>query len=113
MTQVARSVSVALALLLLTSVGMASGECAWVLWVHFTPIDSDSSRWEIGEAWPTPAECAAARTGKQDQWKRVAGATPRAYLIGDTVFIPSQGRLAAWEAICLPDTVDPRGPKGK
>src|SRR5687768_1400440 len=44
---------------------------------------------------------------------RAARATPKAYLMGDTVFIPGQGRLAAWEVISLPDTVDPRAPKGK
>jgi hypothetical protein len=110
MTQVARRASVALALLLLTSVGMASGECAWVLWVHFTPIDSDSSS---GKSARHGRRRPSARPPARRNKKRVAGTTPRAYLMGDTVFIPSQGRLAAWEAICLPDTVDPRAPKGK
>ena len=108
-----RNASLVVVLLLLASVSTAAAEYVWVLWVHFTPIDSDSSRWEIGEAWPTAAECAVARTQKQDQWKRVAGAMPKAYLMGDTVFIPSQVRFAAWEAVCLPDTIDPRGPTGR
>jgi hypothetical protein len=99
--------------LLLTSVGTASAECAWVLWVHFKPVDTDVSRWEVGSGSTTVAECAAARTQKQEHWKRSASRMPKAYLLGDTMFVPSDGRLAAWEAVCLPDTIDPRGPKGK
>jgi len=74
----------------------ASAECAWVLWNTTTVAkpDSTSSVTSITpiRAYATPAGSEAAKKGAEG---------PRA--------MPG----VTWMLTCLPDTVDPRGPKGK
>ncbi len=71
-------------LLVAASVGTASAECAWVLWVK------KPSGWEPWYGYKTLVDCDNAA------WTNSAGK-----LLGSDEFA------------CLPDTVDPRGPKGK
>jgi hypothetical protein len=78
--------------LLLASIGTASAECAWVLWERLSP-----DQWAIVAAAPDGRECE--RTRKEtiayikanDPWKRQFAL--------DVLYR------------CLPDTIDPRGPK--
>ena len=107
-----------LALPLLTSGATASAECAWVFWLEVTgpPTQESSSRpvsgWEMREA------CEQALTPKlaSDSVKDTSM---------DVTVDPQAGRprlwlrrkghpepLAVYTYVCLPDTVDPRGPKG-
>ena len=99
----------------------ASAEGAWVLWNQSTTLEGEGP-WSVGLAYPSMAACvqqldhreAAARKDgslKTDRhastelaiWsysrERSSGKVSK-----DSVFITSR---------CLPDTVDPRGPKGK
>jgi len=85
-----RTASAVATLSMLTWAATASAECAWVLWQ--SPLKSSMPRWEILEAYQVKAEC-----------------DKRAESI-DRDFNPRHPK-APIETLCLPDTVDPRGPK--
>jgi hypothetical protein len=82
-------------MLVLASVGTASAECAWVLWgmpypvkeVTFLPVD----------AFTTRDECMREKDSRSAAIKAAL----------------KEGRSPGFGvSACLPDTVDPRGPKG-
>ena len=73
----------------------ASAECAWVLWIH---PDPRSDRAEPYDSYETRADCQAWVAMMKKGIER-----GREYGPG----------LSGLEPFCLPDTVDPRGPKGK
>ena len=86
---------------LLTSAGTACAECAWVLWTK--------------QALTTRPEHAPELT-LEASYKRVEDCTRTL----DQKFPDTRGRNTSTVVIlgdrrwmCLPDTVDPRGPKGK
>lgn len=103
---IARIVSVALLSLTLLA-GSASAECAWVLWS--TVYDKDKE----GKLQPGKTHAASAHTTKEecDRELRGGAATVREMLalekkaLGET--------LGEITLICLPDTIDPRGPKDR
>jgi hypothetical protein len=73
-----------LAFSLLTSAAPANAQNAWVLWRHFVPADNPEAN--HARLWqPEPK----------------------------TTRVDSTGRTYRIEYRCLPDTVEPRGPKGK
>ena len=80
----ARRASLVVVLLLLASVGTASAQGTWVLWDRIVALE----RWQILLAVPSYEECAADAVKMKE--KHPSG-----------VFL------------CFPDTIDPRGPKGK
>ena len=99
MIRLARRASLLFWYSLLTSVPTAYGECAWILWAGGVKTSGEAVYAPI-EGYPTKAECEKGRrtssVDEVEQLKRdVAGA----------------GMKLAFT--CLPDTVDPRGPKGK
>jgi hypothetical protein len=74
----------------------ASAECAWVLWSKTVPPVGVmlGIQYEPHEGYKTKAECE-----RKAEWsQRGANSMPRD--VGSIYY-------------CLPDTVDPRGPKGK
>ena len=88
-----------IALSLLASAATAQAECARILWAGGVKTSGEAVYAPI-EGYPTRAECMKGRTASSvdevEQLKRdVAGA----------------GMKLAFT--CLPDTVDPRGAKGK
>jgi hypothetical protein len=114
MTRLARRASLAVVLLLLTSVATASAECAWVLWAgelydaglgHSSPIQAVATR----------PDCLAAMERAAQTYKETMG--PDAWIGRDSIRDPwalvvgGEGHTVTLR--CLPDTVDPRGPKGK
>ena len=87
----------------------ASAECAWVLWSAFL-AQGPEPRWFTNTAYQTQEECLVGME-RMVQVSRNAGA--------DVAWAQGQS-TATWRETtggrgvyqCLPDTVDPRGPKG-
>ncbi len=103
MTSLARHAGLLLALSLVTTAATAHAECAWVLWERWssegtgdswTALGSEGSQWACNRA--SESEYAQ---GVRKGVERIG----RALKINDKTFI---------FYACLPDTVDPRGPKG-
>jgi hypothetical protein len=94
-----------IALFLLTSAATAYAECAWVLWLYATT----PAKYQWIEGTESLAECRRALdrhlqamgVSKTETWEATGGGT------GVTV---GRGQIVLR---CLPDTIDPRGPKGK
>ena len=109
----------------------ASAECAWVLWGDryggFSALQFEPPQWERNSVYPNYDACWAKITEltagvvkKPDGWGDMlqqwlgtgqyrSGAIAHRY--GDKVVINLSGSTYQW--VCYPDTVDPRGPKGK
>jgi len=85
---------------LLGAPASASAECAWVLWVHTE--DKGLRGWWDGPKW-TPRSAFASKKECEDPLGIRSKGAPG----DDPLDIRSK---QSW--ICLPDTVDPRGPKG-
>jgi hypothetical protein len=119
MMRLGRRASLLVTLSLLTSAATADAECAWVFWLEVSgpPTHESSSRPVSG--WGTREACEQALTQK-------LGADSEKDTNMDVTVDPQAGRprlwvrrkghpepLAVYTYVCLPDTVDPRGPKGK
>jgi len=90
MMRLARSASLLVAFSLLTSAATAYAECAWVLWGAYEEPRSFAPvrQYRPLKAFPRGAtECEGER-GR---------------------YVPGKGWV---DFVCLPDTMDPRGPKG-
>jgi len=103
-----RRVVCAALLALAAFAGSAAAECAWVFWTHYIGLE----QWEVSEAHPTLAECQRAigllaATMTKNGYK-VTQATPP--YTRATVFEKKDADRGY--LVCLPDTIDPRGPKG-
>jgi hypothetical protein len=113
---------------LLILAASASAECAWLWWQEAewkTPAGISRS-WETPRAYPTQAACAERlsnqvqtldekyRSEQSASFKQTASLLPGGLTAEILTVDPSnlgRGRLIM-RIYCLPDTVDPRGPKG-
>ena len=99
---------------LLTTAVTASAECAWVLWEKFHMMQADGKvikdQMEPIFAFEAAPPCMQSANERLDSFKERLGF----YRDGSSIFksIP-QGPVVSYHYMCLPDTVDPRGPKGK
>jgi hypothetical protein len=98
-----------LALSLLTAAATAHAECAWVLWDgQFPNVPNSDILWSVVGTYSAAKEC------KADLAEHVAVQRRG----GDEVTDPRSGTALYKRGNfrgylhCLPDTVDPRGPKG-
>jgi hypothetical protein len=89
--------------LVLASVGTASAERAWVLW-NIPKMDAPNPTPAPFKSFTTLAACEETRT-------QLVGADETR----DELLAPGQRliRRAFARVVCLPDTVDPRGPKAR
>mgnify|MGYP001595515769 FL=1 len=97
-------------LLLVVGTGAVAAERAWVLWLG-TTAHAPGDGWSVHSAFPTEAECTGGLASYTDSLKGEGNKTASA---------PWGVRSAKWQRgevsvylRCLPDTIDPRGPKGK
>jgi len=88
------------ALCVLLTAAPASAECAWLLWASgFTPTSGEKV-WDLLSAY-------SQTSGGESECTRAAeGFTKRAQL-------DERSKRFMRTYICIPDTIDPRGPKGK
>jgi hypothetical protein len=112
--------------LILLSVATASAECAWVFWIKRDYDAALEGEWTVLQARATRQDCIAAL---QEEFREtieafkergktagVAGMARAAEIMDEsaargTILLVGRGQSIA--AKCLPDTVDPRGSKGK
>ncbi len=100
---------VAVSLLTFAETGYA--ECSWVLWVYALDKGARLDEYSVDEAHSTQRECEQSVRDYAPSLKAkgytVSGGSPESRTV--------IGRLAGttFKYFCLPDTVDPRGPKGK
>jgi hypothetical protein len=106
-----RRTSAIVALTLLTSATTVHAECAWVLWTTLGDQSGQPGR-SVLSAFPKSEDCHAALASLVEGMKKKHGtegwiSDPSGWGSYDE---PRRGRVVL---TCLPDTVDPRGPKGK
>jgi hypothetical protein len=105
---------------LLTLATSAHAECAWLLWrqEEATASISPQPRWTTPLAYPDRGACVAVIAANVTAWEqgrspdqevRPAGNGTAAEFI---TWGPGRRGFLAQRLHCLPDTVDPRGPKG-
>jgi hypothetical protein len=113
MTQLARRASLVVVLLLLASVGSASAECAWVLWGNeWFDASLDRAPSDV-QAFATRSDCLTAIEQTAQTFKETMGSEAgigRDHRSSGSLYVVGKGHSATIR--CLPDTVDPRGPKG-
>ncbi len=93
---------------LLTVATSASAGCAWVKW--WTGSDVGMT-WNILDAFPKLPECDQSLKTDMSRLKRDGYAVHGAPGVGHGFSAEKGDVKRAYH--CLPDTVDPRGPKGK
>jgi hypothetical protein len=96
----------------------ASAECAWVLWLDDQSTDTRvpvRREWSLVTAYPTVAECTKALDVRETEarkanWRVDRGASTNLSIVQPLSNVAHR-ILCGYQ--CLPDTVDPRGPKEK
>jgi hypothetical protein len=112
------------ALYVLTSAATAYAEPAWVLWEEVLVLnkDSDAREWAIIGAGKTPQECGSfvkgAVTNRVQALRQLAESRGEESQVkaesARVRFVSPSTRIAFdYSYRCLPDTLEPRGPKGK
>jgi hypothetical protein len=96
----------------------ASAECAWVLWEELSLAEnrgSSSHEWTIVGTALDRKNCGSAATQVvNDRAQLLRKHEGKVEVEGNQVTATSSAAGSAqYRYLCLPDTVDPRGPKGK
>src|SRR2546428_8333550 len=122
MTRLARRASLLVAFFLLTSAATADAECAWVFWQEATgPPTYESSTWTVS-AWETKQTCEQALAKKVRSDSALTPGVKGEVIVDDMAGKPrvrwrtktkDEAFITSYTYICLPDTIDPRGPKGQ
>ncbi len=114
-----RSASLLVAFYLFTSAATAYAECAWVLWSNLIS-SNPASRYapSTGGLWTpesagTRTECEKARDRTQTSSVVAEAMGPGTQPLGRAEGTGVVGPNGLILFTCLPDTIDPRGPKAK
>ena len=91
--------TVLMVVVLLASAAIASAECA--------------TRWTVHAAFRSTEQCRAASSKQAVDYANSYRGTVSEDLRGPNVTVTGYDHLTVVTYLCLPDTVDPRGPKGK
>ncbi len=127
MTRLPRRASLLVAFSLLASAATAHAECAWVLWEQTTtwkasPKNVEETQWAPVTAASAQPICESSKANRIRQTVRNTSSASRPK---DTITPIDDSVMWSWEEpdgtkgaqlfrfLCLPDTVDPRGPKEK
>jgi hypothetical protein len=91
---------------------------AWIAWAHSTFPSKDVDQWTPAGATETLDECKqAALTSPSNTIRKYRAQNDRGTVLTQTGAVIemafASGEKASIAFVCLPDTVDPRGPKGK
>ena len=116
MTRLARRASMLVAFYLLTSTATAYAECAWVLWARTLTEATGDPEWKSQGAYTDRGECAGAGQQAAEDLASFLKKQPTytdIQVARNAVMYNFRGRHLVFTQTCLPDTVDPRGPKGK
>ena len=97
---------------LLAVVASAQPASRWMLWERQT-YGSEGTTWRGLEAFGTERECRTAALREARLKYLSFGRTKSPQLKGSRVEVPVEFETQIFSYDCLPDTVDPRGPKGK
>jgi hypothetical protein len=110
------------ALYLLTSTAPAYAECAWVLWQEISSFTTDrghSSEYGISLSTSSEQECRREATEQLRAREIMLSQpgpnqkVPDVKIEGQYVKYTFPGGILTYRYLCLPDTVDPRGPRAK
>ena len=115
-------------LVFVVGTGTAFAECAWVLWEKSISLNIPEKglvekNWSLQSALPTFDTCREAAKEKAQQQLLWLSKTPHiktnemkefvgGFVVVKEFEVPKDSNIAWWVQ-CFPDTVDPRGPKGK
>ena len=114
MVPLARRASLIVMLSLFASVGTASAE-SWIAWVHAVFQSQGLDQWNVAGAAESLNECnknAVTAAGNAMQRFRANNDGNRYVQTGTVIEVTyASGEKASMAFVCLPDTVDPRGPK--
>jgi hypothetical protein len=88
----------------------ASAECAWVLWEDTVSTSQNST--EPVRAYTTKPDCDRALAGALARLTSSRGVTVRKDAELQEAYVTIGTSTITYRYVCLPDTVDPRGPKG-
>ncbi len=86
-----------------TSAATASAECAWIVWSNIGGGGAPKDNWIPVQTAGSRKECGAAADAQNRLEARVR----------EQYFAAGRQKTTDTTYLCLPDTVDPRGPKGK
>jgi hypothetical protein len=127
MMQLARRISLLIAIFLLASAATAYAECAWVLWEQTTvwkasPRNVEETQWAPVTAALAQPICESSKATRIRERARTVSSASRPK---DTIVPIDDSVMWSWEEpdgtkgaqlfrfLCLPDSVDPRGVIGK
>jgi hypothetical protein len=95
----------------------ASAECAWVLWLQRTiyvgpdgkPSGKPEITWQVQQGFQAAEPCKERLARALDSARK----DEKSYTVVDETLMHNESAVLSFSSYaCLPDTVDPRGPKG-